>query len=173
MERFLPLQLRALVSIATVVLTGAVGYAVTYLPGVPRWWGPMPMPTAYFALVWYGEPEQRLLSVLPVMGVAALLGLPLLFGLRRVRLETGVPVLLAILASGAWYILGCIHGVFHRNLGFVVACSIVTLCADGALVTLWWSTLRSPSQIRTALFHAIASLWLASYAFPLWAEVRN
>ncbi len=171
MERILPLQLRALLFIATVVSNGAVGYAVTFLPGVPRWWGPMPMPTMYFALVWYGEPEQRLLSVLPVMGVAALLGLPLLFGFRRVRLETGLPVLLAMLASGAWYVFGCVHGVFYGGLGFVVACSIVTLCANASLVVLWWSTVRSPSQFRTAGFHAIASLWLASYAFPWFGEL--
>jgi FtsH-binding integral membrane protein len=125
------------------------------------------MPVMYFLFAW----KDQIMSVLPVMAVAALLGLPLLFGARRVRLETGIPVVLVMLLSGAWYIFGFRYAVRYQALDYAVACTVITLGWSVTLVLLWRSTVRSPSQVRTAAFHAVASVWIASYAFPWMGEL--
>jgi hypothetical protein len=154
-------------ALGTVGITVALGYATTVLPGVPRWWGPLPL-TVVIPYFMTGTP---FLAFLPLVGAALILSTPALARARRVTWWSTVPVALTVGLAWFWFASGILFGLQYEGANYVVTCGAFQGIFTIAFVVIWEMSRRTRSFGLAATWHIIVSLWLASYAFPYMGEL--
>jgi hypothetical protein len=157
---------RLLLGAAIVVSTLGLAIVVTLLPGVPRWWGPLPL-TVVVPFFIVGP----VLAFVPVLVLALGLSVPLLLARVRVPWWTTIPILGIAAISWFYFVCGIGYGVEYQGPAYVVACGAIQSACTGGLAVLWVLNRRRRSYALVAVWHALAALWLASYAFPYYGEL--
>ena len=148
-----------------VALTAAVAYTTTVLPGVPRWWGPLPLTVVipYFIL-------GGLHALIPMTVSASLLFLPVALGCVRIPWWSAVPMLVAIALAWFHLTLRYADGLRSQGMAYVATCALMESAFCGALVVLLAMSTRRRFWI-VVFWHFLAAIWLASYAFPYYGEL--
>jgi hypothetical protein len=154
------------VLLAGLIPAATLGVAVvtTFLPGVPRWWGPLPV-TVVFPIFLL---QSFVLGFVPIVLVALLLATPVLLGRTRVPLWTALPVAGLVLLAWYWFARGVEYGFKYQGTTYVAVCGSLQIAAT---VFLAWISTRKPRFAVVFAWHLLAAVWLASYAFPYYGEL--
>jgi hypothetical protein len=163
-------RFRVAIAAAIVAASMGLGYVQTFPPGVPRWWGVLPYPVIFPAFM-IGSRWPLIVALIPIGLIAAVSTLPVVFGSRRIRWWS-VGSMLALLAlAWTWLGLGFGFAMEYQAPGYAVFCAVAQACFTLSFVFIYIRNRRSPGFVTKAVFHGLACLWLASYAFPYMGEL--
>lgn len=151
----------------TIAATVAVAWFTTMIPGVARWWGPLPLTF----VIPYFITENPVLAIVPITLAAFLLSIPLLLGCVRVPWWIAIPVLGIVVLAWYYFAIGVSYGLEYQGGAYVAVCVSIQVGVTLALAGLWIADRRRQSYIFVFLWHLLASVWLASYAFPYYGEL--
>lgn len=115
--------------------------------------------------------ENSVLGIVPITLAAFGLSIPLLLGYVRVPWWTAIPVLGIVVLAWYYFATGVSYGLQFQGGGYVAVCVSIQVGVTLALAGLWIANRRRQSYIFVFLWHLLASVWLASYAFPYYGEV--
>jgi hypothetical protein len=152
----------ALIVVATLVVT----WLNTVGPGT-EWWSPLSLIVVIGALV----TESMVLAYFPILVAAALLSIPPALGRVRIPWWTAAPILGAIVLGWCYFANGISLGVRFQGMPFVVGWGSIQAAITIALVGLCLANIRYPNYILVLIWHMLASVWLANYAFPVYGEL--
>jgi hypothetical protein len=115
--------------------------------------------------------EGGLLGIVPVTVAAVLLTVPLVIGRTRVPIGTVVPILGALSLAWLWFLVRLPAGLKEQGGGYVLVCGIVQSAFTVGLLVVWLANRNRSRFSAVVVWHFLASVWLASYAFPYFGEV--
>lgn len=160
-------QWRIAAAALMIAATIAVAWFTAMVPGYPHWWGPLPLTV----LIPYFMTENAILALVPVVGAAALMALPVLLGRTRIPLWTSLPVLGAMVFAWCYFAAGISYGRKYQSDGYVAACGSIQAVVTIILAGLWVADYRRRGFLLVLIWHLLVSVWLASYAFPYYGEL--
>jgi hypothetical protein len=158
---------RALWIAATLLATVAAAYLTTFLPGIPVWWAPMPLTVLIPALIL----ESTTLAVVPIVAASVVLALPIALGRSRIPLWTAIPVLVISMVAWLWYLIRIPSALENQGIAYTVICWSLHGAFAAGMTTVWLLNLRRKRFTLLVAWHFLASIWLATYAFPYFGEL--
>lgn len=165
---------RGLVWLAMVALLALISW-LALLPGYPEIYAPLNAMVLFPAFIMdeFVGSEKTALNI--AYGFVPLLFClwcwPLLRGRNAVPTRSKAFLGVAILASGAWLVLGFSYGVDHQGLRYVIGVAAVNVFCWLTLIGLAIIAAKRPSEGRTFSFHGAMFAWLAWCAFPYLGEL--
>ena len=115
--------------------------------------------------------ENLVLAIVPITLAAFGLSFALLLGCVRVPWWTAIPVLGIVVLAWYYFATGVSYGLQFHGVAYVAVCVSIQVAVTLALAGLWIANRRRQSYIFVFLWHLLASVWLASYAFPYYGEL--
>lgn len=161
------LEVRLALAFVIIAATLLVGWFTTMVPSIPVWWGPLPLPVVFPLFI----TENRGLAMVPIFITAALLMIPVILGRVQIPWATTVPVA-ALMALAMLSSTSSISFALQYHGSFYVVVSLsIHLAMNASLIAIWIHNRRRQRYVFVVLWHMLASLWLASYAFPYYGEL--
>lgn len=96
---------------------------------------------------------------------------PALRGRVELPIRSNVLLVITLLLSVAWLLLGYRYGIEYQSTTYVVRVTVISIGFWAALVVLAFNARRRPSTSHNRGFHVVMFAWIAWYAFPYVGEL--